>query len=229
MLGQAMGVNGTGIFGLAANGIGVAGTSGSGAGAFLDSISGIGFQGRSSTGVGVIGSTNNGAVGGPATAYAAQFYGGHGVQIFGNLEVSGTKSAIVPHPDGDFRAVYCLEAPESFFEDFGDGQLVNGSASVRIDRDFAAIVNTTKYHVFLTAYGPSNALNVTRRTQTGFEISEAGGGRSSIPFGYRIVAPRRDVQAQRLRRVRPDSTARERNEERFDETRRRVQESPRGR
>jgi hypothetical protein len=35
------------------------------------------------------------------------------------LLVSGTKSAAVPFPDGSQRALYCMESPELWFEDFG--------------------------------------------------------------------------------------------------------------
>ena len=33
------------------------------------------------------------------------------------------RSAAVPHPDGFHRRLYCIECPESWFEDFGEGTL----------------------------------------------------------------------------------------------------------
>ena len=46
----------------------------------------------------------------------------------GPLTVFGqnAKSAAVPHPDGSHRRLYCLEAPESLFEDFGRAHLRAG-------------------------------------------------------------------------------------------------------
>jgi hypothetical protein len=108
------------------------------------------------------------------------------------------KSAAVPHPDGSHRLLYCVESPESWFEDFGEAKLVKGKASVKIDKDFAAVVNSAGYHVFLSAYGDSRGLYVSRRDRSGFEVREQQGGRSSLTFSYRIVARRKDVPAERL-------------------------------
>jgi hypothetical protein len=72
----------------------------------------------------VVGATN-----GVAGAYAAAFYGP--VIVGGNFTVvGGAKSAAVPHPDGSHRRLYCVESPESWFEDFGEAALVCGEASV---------------------------------------------------------------------------------------------------
>jgi hypothetical protein len=74
-------------------------------------------------------------------------------------------------------------------EDFGEGQLTNGSAYVRIDRAFAnAIDQSSDYLVFITPDGDSKGLYVTMRSPNGFEVRESGGGRSTLQFSYRIVA-----------------------------------------
>jgi hypothetical protein len=63
------------------------------------------------------------------------------VFVRGDFTVAGgAKSAAVPHPDGTHRWLYCLESPESWFEDFGRAQLTCGRAEVKIDPDFAALV-----------------------------------------------------------------------------------------
>ena len=62
--------------------------------------------------------------------------------------IGGSKSAAVPHPDGSHRRLYCVESPESWFEDFGSDQLVNGRARVRLDPDFNALVHGDNYQVF---------------------------------------------------------------------------------
>jgi hypothetical protein len=119
----------------------------------------------------------------------------------GNMVVWGTKSAAAKHADGSHRLLYCVESPESQFEDFGEAKLVRGCANVRLDRDFAAVADTGHYHVFLTAYGESRGLYVAKRTPQGFEVREQEGGASAVRFSYRIVAKRKGVSAKRFQKV----------------------------
>lgn len=114
------------------------------------------------------------------------------------VNYGGPKSAAVPHPDGSHRLLYCLESPESWFEDFGEAKLVKGKAAVRIDKDFAGVAKTDAYHVFLSPYGESKGLYVSRRVRNGFEVREQSGGRSTLAFSYRVVARRKDVPGERL-------------------------------
>jgi hypothetical protein len=132
---------------------------------------------------------------------AAQFLG-HVEIVQGNLTViGGTKSAAVPHPDGSYRLLYCMESPESWFEDFGTGELRDGKAEVQLDPDFAAVVHSDAYHVFLTPEGDSRGLYVTNKRPTGFEVREQQGGASSLTFSYRVVAKRKDIAGPRLETV----------------------------
>jgi hypothetical protein len=147
-----------------------------------------GVMGSTAAGFGILGTANTGYAGG---------FAGH-VIIWGNLTVIGTKSAAVPHPDGSHRLTYCTESPESWFEDFGRARLAHGSAEVQFDPDFAAIVRTEDFHVFLTPEGETEGLYVSRRGQDGFEVREQRGGTSDATFSYRVVARRRDVDAARL-------------------------------
>jgi hypothetical protein len=114
------------------------------------------------------------------------------------VNYGGPKSAAVPHPDGSHRLLYCMESPESWFEDFGEAKLVKGKAAVKIDKDFAGVTKTDNYHVFLSPYGESNGLYVSRRNRNGFEVREQSGGRSSLTFSYRVVARRKDVPTERF-------------------------------
>ncbi|MHB8646109.1 MAG: hypothetical protein ACYDAR_10020 [Thermomicrobiales bacterium] len=146
-------------------------------------------------------STVTGAVGVYGTAsggaYAGVFTGT--TQVNGSFTVyGGPKSAAVPHPDGTHRLLYCLESPEAWFEDFGEVSLVGGTATVALDGDFAAVVETSKLHVFLTSHVAGNALAVTARSATGFTVTEGGAGKSSGGFTYRVVAKRKDISAPRL-------------------------------
>jgi hypothetical protein len=133
--------------------------------------------------------------------FAGFFFGS--VMVFrGDFTViGGAKSAAVPHPDGYHRRLYSVESPESWFEDFGEGKLVKGRAKIKLDPDFASIVRTKTYHVFLTAYGDTNGLYVTKRTAKAFEVREHQRGKSSAPFSYRIVAKRKDIEGERLAKV----------------------------
>jgi hypothetical protein len=173
---------GTGVYGSSNGNVGVLGTSNSS----------IGVYGSSSSGTGIYGT-------GPAAGFAARFDGP--VQVSGAFTViGGPKSAAVPHPDGSHRRLYCVESPESWFEDFGGGQLANGRAQVRLDPDFAALVQGDKYHVFVTEYEDQGGLFVTSVGARGFEVRARTAGASGA-FSYRVVAKRRDIAGPRLERV----------------------------
>ncbi len=149
-------------------------------------------------GVGVYGYVNPSV--GPANATAGFFNG--------NLVVTGgTKNAAVPHPDGSHRLLYCVEATEAWFEDFGEGTLAGGTVTVALDGDFAAVVDTSTLYVFLTPHVAGNALAVTARSATGFTVTEGNGGKSSGGFTYRVVAKRKDVASPRLAKITLPSVA----------------------
>jgi hypothetical protein len=210
---------GTGVFGTSNTGIGVDGQCGGG-GTGVNGGSGIGtgVNGSSEAGVGVRANSTNaqavyatslhnvavlGVVGDPLRnikGFAAGFFQGD-VYVIGALRVFGSKSAVVPHPDGSRRQLYCMESPESWFEDFGEGKLINGKARVQLDPGFASLVKSDTYHVFLTPYGDSNGLYVSRRNRKGFEVREQRNGKSDLSFSYRIVAKRKDIDGERLAKV----------------------------
>jgi len=122
--------------------------------------------------------------------------------VSGSLFIGGNKSAYVKHPDGSHRALYCVESPESWFEDFGRGTLTNGKAEVKIDPDFASLVHADDYHVFLTGHDEhSEGLVVAQHRPDGFVVKERKGGASGGMFSYRVVARRKDVKGERLAKV----------------------------
>jgi hypothetical protein len=174
------------------------------------SSGGFGVTGRARSDTGVLGSSNNhvGVRGETATGWGGIFSGPGNTLVGGALAVvgdfvqgRGVKSAAVPHPDGSHRLLYCMESPESWFEDFGSAEMTEGRARVELDGDFAAVVRTEEYHVFLTPEGDSNGLYVSGKDPAGFEVREQQGGTSSLRFSYRVVAKRQDVEARRLARV----------------------------
>ena len=88
-------------------------------------------------------------------------------------------------------ALYAVEAPQNWFEDIGNGRLLNGAATITLDDTFAQTVNTSAgYHVFLTPGEDCEGLYVTNKTAKGFEVRELKSGHSSVSFDYRIVALR---------------------------------------
>ena len=101
--------NNTGVYGLGIN----TGVRGSGP---------LGVLGQTTSGVGVVGQNTM------AGGFAAAFIGP--VVVAGDFVVTGAKSAAVPHPDGSHRRLYCLESPESWFEDFGTGRLEYSRADI---------------------------------------------------------------------------------------------------
>jgi hypothetical protein len=123
----------------------------------------------------------------------------HSVDEDGDTVSAGTKSALVDTEQYGKRALYAMESPEVWFEDFGSAQLVNGQATVTIEPLFLQTINTgVPYHVFVTPLGDCNGLYVTRKTATSFEVRELGGGTANIAFDYRIVAKRLGFEGPRL-------------------------------
>jgi hypothetical protein len=154
-----------------------------------------GVIGTSKTSVGVIGFSNNIGVLGFTTTP-----GGLAGQFIGNIQVIGTKAAVVPFPDGSHRALYCMESPDLWFEDFGTAKLKRGRALVQLDADFAKVIKPGDYMVFLTPEGDCRGLYVRRKSATSFQVVEQMGGTSNIAFSYRIVGRRRDIKEHRVGR-----------------------------
>jgi hypothetical protein len=86
-------------------------------------------------------------------------------------------------------------------EDLGGGELVNGRAFVPIDAALADVIDLRDgYRVFVTPEGDSKGLYVAKAAG-GFFVREQQGGRSTLPFDYRIVAKPREENGTRLARV----------------------------
>ena len=165
----------------------------------------FGCYGYSAKGHGLLGATGIaggsamvGTTNGVAGAYSGLFYGP--MVITGDLAVVGAKSAAVAHPDGSHRLLYCVESPESWFEDFGKGLLTDGEATVTLDPAFTALSDMTDYHVFVTVYDQHDELMVSDRTGASFRVS-ARDCTSNSSFSWRVVAKRKDIAGTRLAKV----------------------------
>lgn len=136
---------------------------------------------------GVVG--NEAAGGGGAAVYAA-----------GDFAGSGAKYAVVKTGRGH-RLLSCMESPEIWFEDFGEGRLANGRAHIELDPLFLETVTISADHpmkVFVQLEGDCNGVYVTKGT-TGFDVNELKSGTSDTPFSYRIVAKRKGYENERMR------------------------------
>jgi len=126
--------------------------------------------------------------------------GGEGVRAGANWNCGGTSSSVVDVDNGSRKiALYAVQAPQNWFEDFGSGQLSHGSTVVHLEAVFAQTVNSElEYHVFLTPNGDCRGLYVSRKSPTSFEVHELDGGTSNVGFDYRIVALRKGYESVRL-------------------------------
>ncbi len=204
--GFADGAAATGVLGQAQGTSNLGHGSGSVSGASNGHASVFGFSNKQG-GIAVRGSIDPAVRVAPYT-FAGVFDGT--VVVSGSLFIGGNKSAYVKHPDGSHRALYCVESPESWFEDFGEGTLVNGKANVALDRDFAALVDTGRLHVFPVAHDEHH-LHVAQRTASGFTVAatpsaaaHAAGKKAGDlggTFSYRVVARRKDIKGERLAKV----------------------------
>jgi hypothetical protein len=133
--------------------------------------------------------------------YAAQALGNGycDIDTSGNLFCTGSKSAVVPLKSGHVVALYAVEAPENWFEDFGASELRNGSVVISLDPAFTQTVSSDAgYHVFLTPKGDCQGLYVAQETPASFVVRELRGGTSNIAFDYRITARRKGYESIRL-------------------------------
>jgi hypothetical protein len=203
---------GDGAIGQSTSGNGVDGFSNSGTGVNASSNSLYGVLGQSNTNFGVAGvsTSGNGVFGQTSTATQSGVLGtqenssGNWALFgFGNIGATGTKSSVVAVDNGARQvALYAVEAPGVWFEDYGSGHLVSGVATVKIDPAYAQTVNTrVEYHVYVTPDGECEGLYVTARTASGFEVRELHQGKSNVAFDYRIIALRRGYETKRLEDV----------------------------
>jgi hypothetical protein len=117
----------------------------------------------------------------------------------GEIDCFGTKHAIVNTSQGP-TTLYCLESPEVWFEDFGEGKLKNGSAHISLDKLFleTVTINTTyPMKVFVQIEGDCNGTYVIPGT-TSFDVIELNNGTSNVPFSYRVIAKRVGYEDLRL-------------------------------
>jgi hypothetical protein len=155
-----------------------------------DSAGTGGVLGVDQDGAGVWGDAEVGVVGQCASNAGDEFMGEdeNGDENF-TVDCTGMPSMIVRTRHNALADATVPASTQSVIEDYGEAQLVNGAATVRLDPAFAdAITDHAVYLVFVTPDGDTNGLFVSGKTPTGFQVREVRGGHSSLTFDYRIVA-----------------------------------------
>jgi hypothetical protein len=116
----------------------------------------------------------------------------------GNVDIGGqyfhngtcvAGCAVVKGGAGRSVTRYVPTASVPSIEDYGEAQLVSGESHVALSADFANVIDRrASYLVFVTPEGDTNGLYIAQKTISGFTVRENRGGRSTVPFEYRIVA-----------------------------------------
>jgi len=121
--------------------------------------------------------------------------------------ITGNAMRTVAEVQGKQRALYGVQSPEAWREDFGTARLRDGAAFVSLESLFAAAIDAEDgdYHVFLTPLGETNGLYVAKKGPTGFEVREQGAGASNIAFDYRVVARPAGHEGERMPLVAPST------------------------
>lgn len=163
----------------------------------------VGGTGIAATGTntGVYGKANNTGnntwggyfINGSATDYA--YVGGRTGGTNFKINGPGTVSTIVRDTANKLVNLYCPEAPEVLFQDFGQGQLVNGKAQIQLDPNFTKNIFVDETHplrVIIQLEGDCQGVYVTNKTVNGFEVVELQGGNSNVRFTWFVSANRAD-------------------------------------
>jgi hypothetical protein len=105
------------------------------------------------------------------------------------------KSTEIKDENGKERMLYCNESPEILFEDYGEGQLVNGKVHINLDPLLARNVTINEKHplrVFIQLYDDENCKGVIvkNRSASGFDVVELNHGTSNTAFGWHIICNR---------------------------------------
>jgi hypothetical protein len=193
----SVGTNNNGVGGIGVMGVGANSTGNT----FNSSRAGVVGNGTTAGVSGFATNTTGDRWGGlfsvPGVAGAFAMVGGVGSGLSCGLISSGTKSTVVDDEQGRGRLMFCTEAPEVLFQDFGAGQLQNGSAHITLDELLSRNIRVDETHslkVFIQLEGDCKGVFVTNKTANGFDVKELQDGRSNVSFTWQIVAVRADTK-----------------------------------
>jgi outer membrane protein OmpA-like peptidoglycan-associated protein len=127
--------------------------------------------------------------------YLAGRVDSQGTRVYSGIASTAPKSTIVNDEAGNRRLLYCTEAPEILFQDFGAGDLKDGIAHVDLESLLTRTIRVDEKHplkVFIQLEGECNGVFVTNKSAKGFDVKELQGGKSNVSFTWQIVASRAD-------------------------------------
>jgi trimeric autotransporter adhesin len=108
---------------------------------------------------------------------------------------TGTVSTTARGIDGERVVLHCTEAPEIYFEDYGQGQLIEGKTHIIIDPIITKNIIVNDKHplrVYIQLEGDCNGVFVTNKRSDSFDVIELASGKSNVPFQYHIIGNRAD-------------------------------------
>ncbi len=114
-------------------------------------------------------------------------------KVIGN----GAASTLIPDHNNIPRVMFCPEAPEVLFEDYGIGKLANGETYIKIDDILAKSMIVDEKHplkVFIQLEGDCNGVFVTEKSIDGFKVKELNNGKSNISFSWHLVGNRANTK-----------------------------------
>ncbi|HTA26324.1 MAG TPA: hypothetical protein VK809_00940 [Bacteroidia bacterium] len=122
------------------------------------------------------------------------YWNGTNYKILGTSP--GAVSCSVLDSKGNSVVMHAPETPEAYFEDYGQGQLVNGKVHIDMDPSYSKNICVNDKHplrVFIQLEGDCKGVYVANKTATGFDVVELNGGTSNITFQYHIIGNQADA------------------------------------
>ncbi len=188
--------NGPGVYGISGSGYGVGAFSYNGEAALLavdNNSSGVAILAQAPTGAAVFDGFN------ADTGDVVSIDASGNMILAGTLTQKGSPMIATASSVGPQVATFGERSSSATVEDMGEARLVSGHAFVPLDRTFASVIDkTAKYLVFLTPEGDNRGLYASGYSAAGFNVTESGGGHSTLSFDYRVVAKPYDAASVRL-------------------------------
>ncbi|MBN4062507.1 hypothetical protein JYU20_04840, partial [Bacteroidales bacterium AH-315-I05] len=200
-IGQA---DGFGIDGFNTNtsGTGIIGTGNNQTGTYLVSGTGGAFTGQR---IGIYGKVGADSITAGVLRAGGYFYSNLSSYVYvgavttagvnRKIEGNGTVNTIVKDLNNNLVVMSASEAPENLFEDYGKGQLSNGTAHIDLDPIFSKNIVVNNDHplrVFIQLEGDCNGVYVADKSANGFDVTELKKGKSNTKFMWHVVANRAD-------------------------------------
>ena len=188
--------NGSGVYGISGSSYGVSAFSYNGEAALLavdNNSSGVAILAQAPTGAAVFDGYN------ADKGDVASIDASGNMILAGSLTQKGSALIATGSSLGSQVATFGERSSSATIEDMGEAKLVAGHAFVPLDRRFASVIDkAVKYLVFLTPEGDNRGLYASGYSAAGFDVTESGGGHSTLRFDYRVVAKPYDAANARL-------------------------------